>query len=51
MAKTPAPKPVHESAADFAEHERTYDGFIKGTKWVVIATVVMMVILYFLINP
>lgn len=56
MAKTPATVPATEpehveSAMDYAEHERTYNGFLVATKWGIISTVVLMVILYFVINP
>lgn len=43
--------PVLESAMDYAEHEKTYNGFLVGVKWSVIAAAVLMVILYFVINP
>ncbi len=39
------------TADDFKEHERTYDGFIRFGKWSVVALAIMMVALYFLINP
>lgn len=39
------------TSKDFQEHERTYDGFITLTKWSVIAMVIVMVALYFIINP
>ncbi|MFC3703791.1 aa3-type cytochrome c oxidase subunit IV [Devosia honganensis] len=44
-------EPVLESAMDYAEHEKTYNGFVTGVKWVIYASVVSMIILYFLINP
>ena len=47
----PHPAPVQESAMDYAEHEKTYNGFIQGVKWSVYGTAVLMIILYFLINP
>ncbi|WP_248306482.1 aa3-type cytochrome c oxidase subunit IV [Devosia oryzisoli] len=36
---------------DYAQHERTYNGFVQGVKWSVIATAVVVIILYFLISP
>ena len=47
----PLPPLVNESAMDYAEHERTYAGFVTAVKYGVLATVVSMVILYFIINP
>ena len=44
-------EPVLESAMDYAEHEKTYNGFITGVKWSLYATAVLVVILYFVINP
>jgi hypothetical protein len=38
-------------AMDYKEHERTYKGFMIATKWSVIATAVLIVLLYFLIRP
>lgn len=37
--------------ADFEEHKKTYDGFINLTKWSIISLVVLLVILYFVVNP
>lgn len=54
MAKTRPeyhPEPQLESAMDYTEHETTYNGFLTATKWSVIATAVLIVILYFVINP
>jgi hypothetical protein len=54
MAKTRPehhPEPVLESAMDYTEHEKTYNGFITGVKWSLYATAVLVVILYFVINP
>lgn len=36
---------------DFAEHERTYSGFLVFAKWGTIAMAALMVVLYFVINP
>ncbi|GLQ56863.1 aa3-type cytochrome c oxidase subunit IV [Devosia nitrariae] len=41
----------HESAMDYAEHERTFDGFMALLKWSTISIVALTVILYFLIQP
>jgi len=38
-------------AMDYAEHERTYNGFIAVTKWSVFAGFVLLVFLYFAIRP
>jgi len=47
----PHPAPVLESAMDYAEHEKTYNGFITGVKWSIYGTAMIVIILYFLINP
>ncbi|MBD8067306.1 aa3-type cytochrome c oxidase subunit IV [Devosia sp. PTR5] len=47
----PHPPLDHESPMDYAQHERTYNGFVQGVKWSVIATAVVVIILYFLISP
>ncbi len=36
---------------DFAAHEKTYDQFIKITKWSVISLIVLVLFLYVAINP
>ena len=54
MAKTRPehhPEPVLESAMDYTEHEKTYNGFITGVKWSLYAIAATVVILYFVINP
>jgi hypothetical protein len=54
MAKTrPAhhSAPVLETAMDYAEHEKTYNGFITAVKWSIYGGAALMVILFFLINP
>jgi len=50
---TTSPDAPHDvqNAMDYAEHERTYNGFMRLTKWTVIATAISVVILYFLIRP
>ena len=40
-----------DSKTDFAEHEKTYDRFMKLTKYSIIATVILLVVLYVVINP
>lgn len=45
----PHPPTVQESAMDYAEHERTYNGFVIGVKWSIYATAALLIILYFLI--
>jgi hypothetical protein len=44
-------EPVLESAMDYAEHTKTYNGFIVGVKWSVISIAATLVILYFVIQP
>lgn len=44
-------EPVLESAMDYAEHEKTYNGFIAAVKWSVLGTAVLMIILFFVIQP
>lgn len=44
-------QPVLESAMDYAEHEKTYTGFITGVKWSIYSLAVIMIILFFLIRP
>lgn len=36
---------------DFVAHKKTYANFMKLTKWSIIILVVVMVALYFIINP
>lgn len=45
----PHPAPVMESGMDYAEHEKTYNGFVIGVKWSVYAIAATLVILYFLV--
>jgi len=40
-----------DDRGEFTEHQRTFDVFIKITKWAVVATAITVVALYFLINP
>ncbi len=47
----PHPPTVAESAMDYAQHEKTYNGFVQAVKWSVYATAALMIILYFVINP
>jgi hypothetical protein len=55
MANTHHPEhhaePVQESPMDYAQHEKTYNGFLTATKWTIIGLAVLIVILYFLIQP
>ncbi|WP_108397946.1 aa3-type cytochrome c oxidase subunit IV [Devosia submarina] len=44
-------EPVQESPMDYAQHERTYRGFLTGVKWTAISMAVLIVILYFLVQP
>lgn len=37
--------------ADFEAHKATYSGFISMVKWSIIGLVVLLVILYFVVNP
>ena len=43
--------PHVESPMDYEQHHRTYSGFLNVTKWVIGATAVSMIVLFFLINP
>jgi len=45
----PHPPTVLESAMDYNEHERTYNGFVVGVKWSIYATAAVLIVLYFLI--
>jgi hypothetical protein len=45
----PTPALVNESAMDYTAHEKTYAGFIAGTKYSVIGMAILMVSLYFFI--
>jgi hypothetical protein len=47
----PHPQPVQESAMDYAQHEKTYNGFVQAVKWSIYGTAVLVIILYFLVNP
>jgi len=44
-------EPIVESPMDYAQHEKTYSGFLTGIKWTIIALAVLIVILYFVIRP
>jgi len=39
------------SNSDFEEHQKTYDRFLKLTKWASISVAITMVLLYFIVNP
>jgi hypothetical protein len=46
----PATEPqVHETAMDYAEHERSYVVFVNLIKWSTISIAALLVILYFLV--
>lgn len=49
MAKhaEPHPQPVLESGMDYAEHEKTYNGFVGAVKYSVMSMVILLVGLYF----
>jgi hypothetical protein len=47
----PHPAPVQESYMDYAQHEKTYSGFVTGVKWVVYGLAAFMVVLYFIVQP
>lgn len=55
MAATHHPEhhaePVLESPMDYAQHEKTYNGFLTGVKWVGLGLAVSIIILYFLVQP
>lgn len=40
-----------ESPMDYAQHEGTYNGFLRAVKWTIIGLAITTVVLYFLINP
>jgi hypothetical protein len=44
-------QPVVESPMDYAQHEKTYNGFLVGVKWTIIAIAILVIILYFVIRP
>ncbi|GHA38199.1 hypothetical protein GCM10007989_37680 [Devosia pacifica] len=41
----------HETAMDYQEHERSYQLFLSVLKWSVISTAVLVLILYFVVQP
>jgi hypothetical protein len=43
--------PVQESPMDYAQHEKTYGGFLTGVKWTAIGLAILIVVLYFVIQP
>ena len=45
----PLPELIHESAMDYAEHQRTYDAFISMTKYGILSMAILVVGLYFAI--
>jgi hypothetical protein len=40
---------IHESAMDYAEHQRTYDGFVSLVKYGVLSLAILVIGLYFAI--
>jgi len=51
MADHQHPPLQQESGMDYAEHQSTYDGFVRLVKWSTIATAILVIILYFLVQP
>ena len=45
----PLPEMIHESAMDYSEHQRTYDGFVSLVKYGVLSMAILVVGLYFAI--
>ncbi|MDB5585280.1 MAG: hypothetical protein JWP26_250 [Devosia sp.] len=45
----PLPAMINESAMDYAEHQRTYDGFVSLVKYGVLSLVILVIGLYFAI--
>lgn len=43
----PLPAMINESAMDYAEHQRTYDGFVSLVKYGVLSLAILVVGLYF----
>ena len=46
MATTDDP-PMTSTYMDYAEHERTYQAFTSGTKWVAIAVAIIIILMAF----
>ncbi|MDV3252919.1 aa3-type cytochrome c oxidase subunit IV [Devosia sp. BK] len=44
-------QPVLESAMDYVEHEKTYNGFIVSVKWSIYLLAALLIILFFVIRP
>lgn len=46
------PEAEHISTAmDYKAHENTYRGFITLSKWTIAVLVVVLIVLYFIVNP
>ncbi|MET3900083.1 hypothetical protein ABIB57_004046 [Devosia sp. UYZn731] len=45
----PLPAMINESAMDYAEHQRTYDGFVSLVKYGVLSLAILVIGLYFAI--
>ena len=41
---------MHE-AMDYMQHEKTWEGFARMVKWAIISLAVLVVVLYFVIQP
>jgi hypothetical protein len=39
------------SAMDYKEHEATYRGFLNLTKWSIAILAVLLIVLYFIVQP
>lgn len=42
---------IHESPMDYAEHQTSYRLFLSAVKWSIISAAVLVVFLYFVIQP
>ena len=52
MASTPHdPNETITTSTDFAAHQHTYDAFVRGVKWAIGILVVVMIAMFFIINP
>ncbi len=51
MANHQHPPLQQESAMDYAAHQATYNGFVRLLKWSTIGLAILVVVLYFLVQP
>jgi hypothetical protein len=51
MANHQHPPLQQEDGMDYAQHEATYNGFVTLVKWSILGLAVLMIILYFLVQP